>query len=67
MKIEATYGTKDDPVSSHIPNVLTMNPRPSLPTKVSFKGGSHPDIPNPYLFLASPNLGDENHFKGGSL
>jgi hypothetical protein len=43
MKIEATYGTKDDPVSSHIIDVLTMNPRPRLPTKFSFKGGSHPD------------------------
>jgi hypothetical protein len=43
IKIEATYGTKDDPVSSHIPDVLTINPRPRLPTKVSFKGGSHPD------------------------
>jgi hypothetical protein len=32
---------KDDLVSSHIPDVLTMNPRPRLPTKVSFKGGSH--------------------------
>jgi hypothetical protein len=41
MKIEATYGTKDDLVSSHIPDVLTMYPRPRLPTKVSFKGGSH--------------------------
>jgi hypothetical protein len=40
MKVEATYGTKNDPVSSHIPVVLTMNPRPRLPTKVSFKGGS---------------------------
>jgi hypothetical protein len=27
MKVEATYGTKDDPVSSHIQNVLTMNPK----------------------------------------
>jgi hypothetical protein len=43
MKIEATYGTKDDPVSNHILDVLTMNPRPRLPTNVSFKGGSHSD------------------------
>jgi hypothetical protein len=26
-KVEATYGTKDDPVSSHISYVLTMNPK----------------------------------------
>jgi hypothetical protein len=67
MKVEATYGTEDDPVSSHIPDVLTKNPRPRLPTKVSFKGGSHLGIPNPSSFLASPNLGDEISFKGGSL
>jgi hypothetical protein len=56
-KVEATYGTKDDPVSSHIQDVPTMNPKPRLPTKVSFKGGSPPNIPNPSFFLASPNLG----------
>jgi hypothetical protein len=67
MKIEATCGTKDDPVSSPIPDVLTMNPIPRLPTKVSFKGGSPPSISNPSFFLASPNLGDEISFKGGSL
>jgi hypothetical protein len=27
MKVEATYGTKDDPVSSHIQDVLIMNPK----------------------------------------
>jgi hypothetical protein len=42
-KMEATYGTKDDQVSSHIQDVLTKNPRPRIPTKVSFKGGSHPE------------------------
>jgi hypothetical protein len=67
MKVEATYGTKDDPVSSHIPDVLTKNPRPRLHTKISFKGGNPPSIPNPYFFLASPNLGDEIPFKCGSL
>jgi hypothetical protein len=67
MKVEATNGTKDDPVSSHIQDVLTMNPIPRLPTKVSFKGGSPPSIPNPSFFLASPNLRDEISFKGGSL
>jgi hypothetical protein len=36
-------------------------------TKSYFKGGSPPSIPNPPFFLASPNLGDEISFKGGSL
>jgi hypothetical protein len=27
MKVEATYGTKDDPVSGHIPDVLSINPK----------------------------------------
>jgi hypothetical protein len=67
MKTEVEYSTKDDPVSSHIPDVLTMNPRLRLSTKASFKGGSPPSIPNPSFFLASPNLGDEISFKGGSL
>jgi hypothetical protein len=67
MKVKATYGTKDDPVPSHIQDVPTMNPKPRLPTKVSFKGGSPPSISNPSFFLASPNLGDEIYFKGGSL
>jgi hypothetical protein len=40
-KIEATYGTKDDPVLSHIRGVPSLNSRPRLTTKVSFKGGSH--------------------------
>jgi hypothetical protein len=52
MKIEAAYGTKDDLVSSHVLDVLTKNPRPILPTKVSFKGGSHLGIPKP-IFLSS--------------
>jgi hypothetical protein len=60
-------GSKDDPVPSHIQDVLTMNPIPRLPTKVSFKGGSPPSIPNPSFFVASPNLGDDISFKGGSL
>jgi hypothetical protein len=57
IKVEATFGTKDDPVSSNIPDVPTMNPKPRQPTKVSFKGGSPPSIPNPSFFPASPNLG----------
>jgi hypothetical protein len=34
-----------------------MNPKPRLPTKVSFKGGSPPSVPKPSFFIASPNLG----------
>jgi hypothetical protein len=56
IKVEATCGTKDDPVPSHIQDMSTMNPKPRLPTKVSFQGGSPPRIPNPSFFLASPNL-----------
>jgi hypothetical protein len=59
--------SKDDPVPSQIPGVLTLNQTPRLPTKVSFKGGSHPNTPNPSTLLASSNLGDEISFKGGSL
>jgi hypothetical protein len=51
MKIEATYGTKDDPVSTYIPYVITLNPGPRLPTKVSYKGGSPPRYPKP-IFLS---------------
>jgi hypothetical protein len=67
MKVGATYGTKDDPVSSHVSDVLTMNPRPRLSTKVSFKGGNPPSTPKPSFFIASPNLRDKISFKGGSL
>jgi hypothetical protein len=58
---------EDDPVPSQNQGVPRLNPRPRLPTKVSFKGGSPPSTPNPSFFLASPNLGDEISFKGGSL
>jgi hypothetical protein len=44
--------SKDDPVSSHIPEVLTLNQRPRLPTKVPFKGGSPPRYPKP-IFVSS--------------
>jgi hypothetical protein len=57
MKVEATYGTKDDPVPSQNQDVPTMNLKPRPPTKVSFKVGSPPRTPNPSFFLASPNLG----------
>jgi hypothetical protein len=64
MKVEAT---KDDPVPSQTQGCLLWTEDLRIPTKVSFKGGSPPSIPNPYFFLASPNLGDEISFKGGSL
>jgi hypothetical protein len=44
-------------VPSQIPGVLTLNQRPRLPTKVSFKGGSHLDTLNPSTVQASTNLG----------
>jgi hypothetical protein len=44
MKVEATYGTKDDPMPSQNQSVPRLNPRPRLSTKVSFKGGSPPSI-----------------------
>jgi hypothetical protein len=40
MKVEATYGTNYDPVPSQNQGVPCLNPKPRLPTKVSFKGGS---------------------------
>jgi hypothetical protein len=58
---------EDDPVPSQNQGVPRLNPRPRLPTKVSFKGGSPPSTPNPSFFLASPNLGDKISFKGGNL
>jgi hypothetical protein len=67
MKVKATNSTKDDPVPSHVQDVPTMNPKPRLTTKVPFKGGSHPDIPNLSFLLAFSNLEDEIPFKGGSL
>jgi hypothetical protein len=58
---------KDDPVPSQNQGVPRLNPRPRVPTKVSFKGGSPPSTSNPFFFLASPNLEDEISFKGASL
>jgi hypothetical protein len=66
MKVEVTYGTKDDPVSSHISDVLTMNPRPRLSTKISFKGGSHLVSQTHFLSSLSKSRGRVS-FKGGSL
>jgi hypothetical protein len=66
MKIEATHGTKDDPVPSHIQDVPTMNPKPRLTTKVFSKGGSPPSTPTHFL-LSLYKSRDEISFKGGSL
>jgi hypothetical protein len=67
MKVEATYGTKDDPAPSHIQDVPTMNSEPRLPTKGSFKGGSPPSIPKPIFLSNLSKSRDEISFKGGSL
>jgi hypothetical protein len=58
--------SKDDPVPSQNQGVSDWTQRPRLPTKVSFKGGSHLRNLNPFLISLS-NLGDEISFKGGSL
>jgi hypothetical protein len=60
-------GSKDDPVPSQDQSVSSWIQGPRLPTKVSFKGGSHLGNPNLSFFLASPNLEDDISFKGGSL
>jgi hypothetical protein len=58
---------QNDPVPSHIQDVPTVNPKPRLPTKVSFKGGSPPGNPK-LIFLSSLSKSwDEISFKGGSL
>jgi hypothetical protein len=59
--------SKDDPVLSQNQGVSGWTQIPRLPTKVSFKGGSHLGNPNLSFFLASPNLEDDISFKGGSL
>jgi hypothetical protein len=63
----ASAKSKDDPVPSQDQGVFVETQVSRLPTKVSFKGGSHLGNPNPSFFLASLNLGDEVSFKGGSL
>jgi hypothetical protein len=65
MKIKTNYGfkrwpsvkSKDDPVPSQDQGVSGWTQRLRLPTKVSFKGGSHLGNPNPSFFLASPISG----------
>jgi hypothetical protein len=54
MKVEAT---KDEPVPSQDQGVSGWSHGPRLPTKVSFKGGSHLGNPNPSFFLSSPISG----------
>jgi hypothetical protein len=49
--------SKDDPVPSQNQGVSDWTQRPRLPTKVSFKGGSHLGNPIPTFFLASPISG----------
>jgi hypothetical protein len=65
MNKEANYGvkrwpsvkSKDDRVPSQNQGLSGWTQGPRLPTKVSFKGGSHLGNPNPSFFLACPNLG----------
>jgi hypothetical protein len=59
--------SKDDPVPSQNQGVSDWTQRPRLPTKVSFKGGSHLGNLKPYFLSSLSNLGDEISFKGGSL
>jgi hypothetical protein len=68
-------GSKDDPVLSQTmtqcqvkTKEFLVEPQVSrLPTKVSFKGGSHLDNPKPYFLPNLSNLRDKISFKGGSL
>jgi hypothetical protein len=65
MKMKTIYGfkrwpsvkSKDDPVPSQNQGVSDWTQGPRLPTKVSFKGGSHLGNLNPTFFLASPISG----------
>jgi hypothetical protein len=83
MKMKTNYGfkiwpsvkSKDDPVPSQKmtqcqvkTKVFLVKPQgPGLPTKVSFKGGSHLGNLNTFFLSSFSNLGDEISFKGGSL
>jgi hypothetical protein len=67
MKIETIYRFKRWPSDRSNSRCAYFEKRPRLPTKVSFKGGSHLSTPKPFYLLASSNLGDEISFKGGSL
>jgi hypothetical protein len=49
--------SKDDPVPSQNQGVSGWTQVPRIPTKVSFKGGSHLGNPKPIFLLASPISG----------
>jgi hypothetical protein len=51
--------SKDDPVPSQDQGVLVELQEPRLPTKVSFKGGSHLGNLTPIFLSNLSNLGDE--------
>jgi hypothetical protein len=67
IKIEATYGTK----MTHYQVIYKVCPVWTKDLdylqKFLLRVVAHQGNPNPSFFLASPNLGDEIPFKGGSL
>jgi hypothetical protein len=66
-KMNTNYGfkrwpsakSKDDPVPSQHQGVSDWTQGPRLPTKVSFKGGSHLGNSKSYFISSLSNLGDE--------
>jgi hypothetical protein len=67
MKVEATYGTKMTQCQVKTKVCLVWTQDQEYPQKFLLRVVAHPVSPNPSFFLASPNLGDEISFKGGSL
>jgi hypothetical protein len=67
FKRRPSVKSKDDLVPSQDQGEFGRTQEPRLPTKVSFKGGSHLGNPKPYFLSSLSNLGDEISFKGGSL
>jgi hypothetical protein len=67
--------SKDDPVSSQKMTQCQVKTKVRLvepedldyPQKFLLRVVAHLSNPKPSFFLASPNLGDEISFKGGSL
>jgi hypothetical protein len=59
--------SKDDLVPSQNQGVSGWTQVPRVPTKVSFKGGSHLGNAKPILLSSLSNLGEDISFKGGSL
>jgi hypothetical protein len=59
--------SKDDPVPSQTQGVPGWTQDLDYPQKFLLRVVAHLGNPNPSFFLASPNLGDEIPFKGGSL